>query len=143
VVYGGTNGALSSYTDPRGGLWTFTSDGYGRQTTAKDPLGDVTSYSYDSGLLKTVTDPLGNVVTYQYDASRRPTGALVGGAVTGTTGYDSAGNANTFTDALGNVTTRTYDGAGRLTTEIDPLGKTTTWTYASTGRLLSMTGRGR
>ena len=53
-------------------------DSYGRTTSAADPLGHTTSYSYDSGLLKTVTDPLGNVTTLLYDSARRQVGALVG-----------------------------------------------------------------
>ncbi|MBP3957828.1 RHS repeat protein [Gemmata sp. G18] len=139
VAYGGANGALSAYTDPRGGLWTYTSDVYGRQTAAKDPLGRVTTYTYAAGLLQTAVDPLGNVTTYLYDAARRPVGALVGGAVTGTIGYDAAGNAVTWTDALGKATTTGYDGAGRVTGVTDALGKTTTSTYAASGQLLSTT----
>ncbi|VTR91659.1 rhs repeat-associated core domain protein : YD repeat protein OS=Planctomyces limnophilus (strain ATCC 43296 / DSM 3776 / IFAM 1008 / 290) GN=Plim_1050 PE=4 SV=1: SBBP: SBBP: RHS_repeat: RHS_repeat: RHS_repeat: RHS_repeat: RHS_repeat: RHS_repeat: RHS_repeat: RHS_repeat: RHS_repeat: RHS_repeat: RHS_repeat: RHS_repeat: RHS_repeat: RHS_repeat: RHS_repeat: RHS_repeat: RHS_repeat: RHS_repeat: RHS_repeat [Gemmata massiliana] len=138
-IYGGANGALSAYMDSRGGLWTYTSDSFGRPTTSKDPLGRVTTYTYASGLLQTTVDGLGNVVTYQYDAARRRTGALSGGAVTGTTGYDAAGNAVTWVDAFGKTTTTAYDKAGRVTAVTDALGKTTTSVYATSGQLLSTT----
>src|SRR5262249_16336467 len=82
---------LPARTEFRGNPWTYTNDAAGRRLTATDPLNHTTTYTYDTGLLKTVKDAVGNVTTYLYDASRRPTGMLVGGAVTGTVGYDAAG----------------------------------------------------
>ncbi len=138
-AYGGANDSLTSYQDFNGGLSTYTNDSDGNQLTATDPLNHTTSYSYNDGLLETMTDPVGNVTTYLYDAERRLIGALVGGAVTGTVGYDGAGNPNTLTDPLGNVTTTVYDAAGRPVTVTDALGETTTYAYDAGGLLLSMT----
>jgi RHS repeat-associated protein len=138
-VYGGANNSLTKSTDPSGGVWTYTNDGYGNPLTMTDPLDHTTTLTYNSGLLATVTDPLGNVTTYLYDAERRPIGGLLGGAVTGTTSYDAEGNANLFTDPLGNVTTTTFDKAGHVRTVTDALGDVTSYAYDSKGRLLSMT----
>ncbi|MBA4191276.1 MAG: hypothetical protein C0467_25115 [Planctomycetaceae bacterium] len=138
-VYGGANHSLTSYVDYNGGVYTFTNDSDGNQLTATDPLNHTTSMTYDDGLLETVTDAEGNVTTFVYDAHRRLVNALVGGAVTGTTGYDSRGNANTFTDPLGNVTTSTFDGVGRVLTTTDALGNTTSYSYSASGLLRSMT----
>jgi YD repeat-containing protein len=138
-AYGGANGALTQYATPKGGLWTYTNDANGDPLTATDPLNHTTSFIWSNGLLQTITDPLGNVETLIYDAQRRLTGMLLGGAVTGTVGYDIYGNANTFTDALGKVSTVTYDASGYLTAKTDALGNTTTYLNDAAGNLLSMT----
>jgi RHS repeat-associated protein len=138
-TYGGADDSLTNSTDFKGGLWTYTNDANGNPLTATNPLNQTTSYSYSNGLLQTITDALGNVSTYSYDAQRRPTGALVGGAVTGTTGYDAYGNPNTFTDALGHVTTSVYNATGQMTARTDALGNTTSYVYDAAGNLLYTT----
>ena len=113
-VYGGADSSLTKYTDYLGHVWTYTNDSSGRQTSRREPAGEhdqlqLLQQRADNGLLETMTNPKGVVTTYSYDSDRRPTGELVAGAVMGTIGYDTSGNPNTFTDALGNVTTSLYN----------------------------------
>jgi RHS repeat-associated protein len=138
-TYGGANDSLTNYTDFNGGLWTYTNDANGNRLTATNPLNQTTSYSYSNGLLQTMTDALGDVTTYLYDTRRRPDGALVGGSVTGTTGYDAYGNPNTFTDALGNVTTSVYNASSQMISRTDALRNTTSYAYDAAGNLLYTT----
>lgn len=135
-AYGGANGSLTAHTDFNNEPWAYTNDANGNRLTATDLLNHTTSYTYQNGLLRTATDPTGSTTTYLYDTARRPVGALVGGAVTGTVGYDAAGNPNTYTDPLGNVTTAVYDGVRNVVGTVDPLGDRTTSAYDAGGLLL-------
>jgi RHS repeat-associated protein len=114
----------------------------GDVTGVVDPLGKVTSNTYDSvGNLTRARSPQGRATTYTYDGTGRrltavaPKGNITGGnpaAFTTTFTYDAAGRLlSTSVAAPGGpqVTTQTYDADGRLATQTDPLGKVTRYTY--------------
>jgi RHS repeat-associated protein len=180
---------LSTYTyDPTTGVLTDTNTGPGRTSTMvpasvqglqtspaqpasrqgtaveTDPLGRVTTYTYDSlGLPTQLQMPDGGVQTFQRDFAGQPTVSTdeVGRETTYTYQY-GAGDGEltqvtnpdggsiryqynpTFhevtqeTDPLGRVTTFVYNSQGDLTETIDPMGRTTTETW-SNGLLQSMT----
>ena len=118
---------------------------YVRQKTVTDPLGNITTFGYDSttgnlltidrppvggstphesftydanGQLLTGTDPLGKVTRHTYDASgnRRSTVEDNGRLnLTSTYDYDPVGNLITETDPRGNPTSMQYDAQRQLT----------------------------
>jgi len=120
-------------TDPLGNVTTNTYDTKGNLLTTTTPSPDggstpasVTTFTYfTNGTLKTIKDPLNNVTTFTY----YPTGLI-----------------NTVKDAKGNVTTYTYDARGNRLTVQDPLNgatKLTTFTYDTMNRVKTTTYPGQ
>lgn len=124
----------------------------GRLCSVTDPLGHVTSYTYDAiGNVLSITDPLIHVQHYTYTALNDV--SVANGPrtdVTDTTshGYDGNGNVTTITDAFSKVTTLNYADAANpgLVTSIvepdtagDPVGShITTFTYDAYGNRTSV-----
>lgn len=110
----------------------------------------VTSYSYDAvGNVLEITDPLGKVTTYTYDDLHRlieeqqpdPDGAGALGRPTTAYTYDAVGNLLTLTDPVGNTTTWTYDRLSRQLTDTNELGQTRTFVYDAMSNLVERTDR--
>jgi len=117
LSYSGTN--LTSITDAVGRTILLSYDGQGRVTQAKDPLGRITQYSYDTnnGMLATVTDPLGNVTRY---------------------GYDGNGQMTTITDPRGNLAKQiTYDATGKVTDQKFADNGVTHYSYTLSGQFIT------
>jgi RHS repeat-associated protein len=113
------DGNQTSVSDPLGYLTSQTFDSMDRPLVTTDPLGHTTTDGYDAaGNLITVRDYLGRVITY---------------------GYDAADQETSVQDQNGNTTTFGYDAAGQQTSEIDPVIGTTTSTYTQVGLLASQT----
>ncbi|WP_340558538.1 DNRLRE domain-containing protein [Streptomyces sp. GSL17-111] len=148
---------LPDYTPPGGGspqtaTVRRTYDAAGRVATETDPLGHVTSSTYDQlGRLTAVTEPAPTeggqqpVTRHTYDlvgerlSTTDPTGART------ETTYDELGRPITSTvverrPAAGNFTTRTsYDDAGNPLSTTSPTGITTSSTYNAAGQPLTTT----
>ncbi|MFI5040447.1 MAG: RHS repeat-associated core domain-containing protein, partial [Acidimicrobiales bacterium] len=94
-----------------------------------------------AGLVTSTTDPLGNVTTYTYDSLGRPLSESLPGdatipALTRSKTFDEFGNLLTETDVwtgVSRLTTHIYDKANRETSLVDPTGTTTTTTYDAAG----------
>ncbi|WP_380286423.1 LamG-like jellyroll fold domain-containing protein [Kitasatospora purpeofusca] len=136
---------------PSGLVFAYGYDPVGRkiwttETSDAQPAGVTTTYAYDS--LNHLTVQTGPKVsdavtaaehqtrsTTTYDADGRVTGTTVAdivgtdGSRTATTVYDTAGRAETDTDAEGGVTRYGYDALSRATSLTDPLGQVTRFTY--------------
>jgi RHS repeat-associated protein len=113
--------------------YVFTHDGDGNVLTETDPLGNLTSYEYDSRdrLIET---------TYDDDDTNSSNNPQV------TLTYDTAGNLATRTDERGFVTTYDYDDVGRMVEMILPdddmnSGNNPVYEYAydASGNLTSIT----
>ena len=123
-----------------------------------DPMGGVTTYSYDQNDdTSQVTDPDGHVMTATYDSNGNLLTQIVdpGGsghlALTTTYTYDADNNVLSKTDPDGIVTQYTYDSpaAGNLVKEVEnydvdgPVNSstniTTSYTYNSSGEMLTQT----
>ncbi len=136
--YDPASGELNQVTAPSPGGTTQYSyeddNGHWEVNKVVDPLGRVTTYSYDSlGRQVSTTDPLGNITTYSYD----PQGHIdqvndPDGSRSATAAYDSAGNITAVTDPLGNTVHYSYDAQNRMIGVQDPIGRTTTYDYAGT-----------
>lgn len=110
-------GNVISGTDPLGRVSTFTYDKDDRLTVSIAPGGGISRMEYDAaGNITAVTDPLGGRTSLQYDAD---------------------GNVTEKTDALGNVTKYRYDLAGDLIYVNTARGSITEYTYDSMGNVLS------
>lgn len=111
----------------------FTYDGNGNllnKTIASATLTSTQSWTYNAaGQASTATDPLGHMTTYSYYTTADfPAGGFGNGALKSIT--NALGHVTSFTN---------YDGAGRLLRAVDPNGTVTTLTYDARGRLTSRT----
>ena len=105
----------------------------------------VTGFYYDLvNRVTTITDPLGGVTTMSYDASgnltqlTRPVPAPGAAAPTTSFTYTPAGDVASLTEN-GRTTAYTYDAAGNLTLMRDAAGNTVTRTYGTKNELLTET----
>jgi RHS repeat-associated protein len=120
----------TTMTDAAGKTWT---DSYADNelVSRTDPLGNTTSYTYDSnGNKLTSTDPKGHVTTMTYDSngnmlSLAPPTSL--GYQPQTWTYNSMNEVLTHQDGRGNTTTYNYDANGNLTSVVKPGSLTTTY----------------
>src|SRR5262249_12508451 len=124
-----------------------TYDALGRLSDQTEPDPDpadnqpapVTHYSYDpAGNLHLVTDPLGDLTTFEYDTRNRLTDVTDAEGHRTHRDYYSDDNLRSVTDPDGNVTQFTYDPRGRVTSITDPLGKTIQQAYNALERTDTM-----
>jgi RHS repeat-associated protein len=112
-------------TDGQTRTWTFTYDDIGHVLTTTNPLGAVTTYTYEGDNVATVTDALGHVSKI--------------------TSYSGSGLPLSMTDPNGVVTTFTYDERNRLLSRTihDPSSAsddaTTSFGYDAAGNLAAIT----
>lgn len=134
-TYNTTNNTLTSKTDPLGNSTSYTYDSNGNMLTKTEPVVGTTSYTYDgAGNMISTTNPLIQTTTYTYNALGQvlaETGPQ--GATTNT--YDGSGNLLTTTDAAGATTTYQYDANGHPTKITNAKNQATTMTYTATGLL--------
>ncbi|MFI1992876.1 IPT/TIG domain-containing protein [Actinoplanes sp. NPDC020271] len=185
-------GPITQITSPSGKWIRFEHDSANRITRAEDVLGRAVTYTYTTdGHLWTVTDPAQGVTTYTYESGRLKTIKDPRGTVFLTNTYDSAGRVRTqtlpdnatyqftygsgftdLTDPRGHVRHVTFNNAGfktsetaaygttsavtttfardpasnRITAVTDPLNRRTEYGYDTLGNLASVTalaGTGR
>jgi RHS repeat-associated protein len=121
-------------------------DDSGRITQSIDALNNVTTYAYGPNS-EMITDPLGNITSLTYDSNGNITQKSETVIINGTptivatnSEFADPSNPNMPTkikDALGRVTTMTYSSGGHLLTQTDPLGNTITHSYDNYGELTS------
>lgn len=111
------------------------------RTVITDPLGHVTTNTYDSdGNLLSTTDPLGNTTSYGYNGFDEATFKTTPLGQTTSLAYDGQGNLTSVTDALGSTTAYAYGDSSRpgdLTSMTDSDGRVTNMAYDGFGYLAS------
>ena len=111
-------GLVTRSQDARGVEHRWDYNLYAELERAVDPLGQVTSYTYDArGNQTRITYPDGIELSTQYNNQQLPAQG---------------------TDANGNAWQWEYDAQGQLTQATDPGGATTRYTYDAQGRTASM-----
>jgi len=139
---------------------THTYDGYNRLVHIMDPIGNVSTYSYDANNNRTVQAVFGErgggagsgllaQTSYTYDAMDRltqtdeahfrvQTGMPIGdGLATATTSYGNNGQVESVTNDRGFSTLTSYDTANRRSLVTDALGNTTAFIYDANGNVTS------
>jgi RHS repeat-associated protein len=154
-------GLVSKMTRADGSFTMATYDSHGNLIAGTTPLGKVYRNSFDAfGLERSsATDPRGNTTSFSYDGNRLATSVTHPDGTTSRTSYacnartsytDSAGNTSTYerdallhatkvTDPLGRISRFAYNGDELLTTATDPLGTVTQLGYDNARRLTSIT----
>jgi len=142
----GSSGSMTY--DARGRLSSFTL-GPETMAFAYGPFGEVTATDANGakstvwldahGRTALAVDPLGRVTTISFDGNLGPSVVTAPGGLQTTLTYDLLGDALTVTDPLGRVNRRSYDGSGRLTSATDPSGNTTAYARDAAGNVTAVT----
>ncbi|WP_343997014.1 RHS repeat-associated core domain-containing protein, partial [Ideonella azotifigens] len=122
---------LTSVTDPRSKVTTYTVNGLGNTNPQVSPDTGTTGFTYFAdGRVQTRTDALGNVATYAYDDLGRLT------AISYTSGIPSQFYYDGSTASVPSTTAN--NSTGQLSSLVDESG-TTVYTHDGFGRVLSKT----
>jgi len=134
---------LTTVTDPLGNQTTYHFNSVGFLLDITDALGQKTVYNVDPGTNQTasVVDPLGRVTAFAYDSAGNPLTItrLAGTASAVTTSFTYEPNFNkvaSITDPLGHTTSFFYHD-GNLTKTTDSLGNQAILTYDVNGELIT------
>lgn len=140
------NGQIATYLPPEGtNPYRFEYDVNGRLSRSSNPLGIITSYSYDvmgniSEIRRAVDSEYERVETYSYDALGNVTRYIAPDGLISEYEYNSANRlvGRTDTDTEGNSRhfAYSYDAYGRLSSSTDPNGSVTSYRYDLYGNLI-------
>jgi YD repeat-containing protein len=123
-------GNLLTRTDPLGHVSTYTYDALNRRESFLDPLHNKTDYSYnENDDLTAVVDPRGLETIYTYDGLDDQIGVKSPDTGKTTRIFDASGSVLTSTDARAKVGTYTYDALNRPLKITWTGGETIAYTY--------------
>ena len=133
-------GQPTQYTDPLGRVTTMTYDGEGHLKTVQGAISAAKyTLAYDStSRIAAVTDPAGATVHYTYDAADRALTATLPDGTTRRATYNLLDLA-TSSDRLGQTTHYKYDANRELIEITDPDGNSANQDYNPAGKLRSIT----
>ena len=118
---------------------TFSYDQPG-EVTVTDANGNSGRLFFDArGLLVKTADPLGNLTSFSFDNNLNLTGVTDAADQIQSFAYDKFGNLTSATDQLHNTTSFTYGPLNRLTSVTDANGNKTGYAYDPSGNLLTTT----
>ncbi|MBI1394986.1 MAG: hypothetical protein GC151_03320 [Betaproteobacteria bacterium] len=129
-------GNVASFTDPRGGVTSYTWDAKNRLITRTDALTHAESFVYDDAdNLVSHTDRKGQVTACTYDElNRRTQTTRQGGATTSYT-FDAGDRLTQVTDSVSGTTSRTrdnrFDALASETVPLDVGTSTTGYVYGT------------
>ena len=140
LSYGYTSGRLTSFTDVRGKVWTYTYDAAGRLATIVDPLNhtQVTNVYGADGRVTSQTDAMNKTTTFAWDSGTEVATITDANNKVWTDDYTQGVLAKEI-DPLLNETLLTHDGDLNETAVTSPTSQQTTMTYDAAGNLLTAT----
>jgi RHS repeat-associated protein len=117
---------------PSGEKYSYTYDTHGNLVGVRDPLQQLTTFTYDPTFnqITSVTDARGNGMQYGYDTQGNLISITYADGTHENYTYDASGNVLTATNRRGQVLKYTYNAAGEITSEDDPTTAGTDFTYA-------------
>ncbi len=119
--------------DPLGRITSNSYDALNRLTQVLDPAAGTTKYAYNgNGVLKQVTDPRNLATTYSLNGFGETTTLASPDTGSATSTYDATGNLKTRLDARGVTATYTYDAINRVTKVVYSKSGTTSETHTFT-----------
>lgn len=132
---------FTNVTDPNGRVTKTGSDALGHVIQTIDAAGNVTTFTYQYGLLKRITDANGNATTYTYNGNRELSATTFPEGATETYNI-SNGLLLSMTDRKGQTISSTYDGVGRVTRityvgVLDPYGSSVGQEFSYAGQNLA------
>ena len=132
---------VTSAADPAGNVTFYTYDAAGDLTAVTDPAGRTVSFAYDKEHnLISMTDPMGVAVARnEYDDDGRLIAAIDADGNRMEYDYDVEGRTQAVKDRRGNTTVYTYDDHGNVLQTVDAYGHKTTNTYDEENHLLTTT----
>lgn len=116
-------------------VYGYTTSGAYELTTVTPPGRGATVYKHLKNLLISVTDPLGRITSYTYDGMARKATETDGRGNTRRFHYDQYGNLirEVAPSPAGFTIERSFDTSNDLLTEKDGRGNTTSYAYATAG----------
>jgi RHS repeat-associated protein len=137
-------GDVTSRTDGRGFITTFSYNNRRQLTNSVAPTNLVTKIAFDAvGNMASTTDRRGNVTSNSWSATRHLLATALPSTSQGTpivtNAYDSRDWLIRSTDPLQNTTLYTNDAAGHLVVTTDPLSRTTAFGYDPDGHRTAIT----
>ncbi len=140
VTYGYADGRLTTVTDVRGKVWTYTYDSDGRLATIADPLQhiQVTNVYRVDGRIRSQTDAVGKTTSFDWDADAKVASVTDANGKVWKHDYDG-GLLSKQIDPLNRVTAFVHDADLNTSGVTSPTDETTTMAYDAAGNILSAT----
>ena len=127
-VYNAQN-QITQHTDLRGTVTLYTYDENRMLATKKVGTHPATAYLYVGGYLSSQTDPLGHVTSYTYNTRGQLAAKTDADSKVTSYEYDAAGNLLRTVDANGKSITMTYDANHQKTSVTDQNGNQIEYSY--------------
>ena len=113
-VHFDANGLQTDVIDRNGNITLYTYDIDQQLSSITDPIGKVTTFSYQNNQLNAVTDPAGRISSFDYDTDNNLIKVTFPDGTTKRFGYNHQHLMTLEADQLNRTTVREFDFAGRL-----------------------------
>ena len=123
-VHFDANGLQTDVIDRNGNITLYAYDIDQQLSSITDPIGKVTTFSYQNNQLNAVTDPAGRISSFDYDSDNNLIKVTLPDGTTKRFGYNHQHLMTLEADQLNRTTVREFDFAGRLTSSTRADGTT-------------------